>query len=98
MRRIKFLSPAEEEVLEIVAYYEHHEPGLGARFISELRKALVRIKTYPEAWTMLSPRVRRCRIAHFPYGVIYEVRKDVILIAALQHQHREPNSWRDRLA
>ena len=93
----KFLTPARTEVREIIAYYNQQREGLGLEFVSELKQTLMRIRHYPEAWSPLSPRVRRCRVNRFPYSVIYQVRKDVLLIAAIQHHSKEPNSWRNRI-
>ena len=76
----KFLTPARAEVREIVAYYNQQREGLGLEFLSELKRTLMRIRHYPEAWSPLSPRVRRCRVNRFPYSVIYEVRQDILLI------------------
>ena len=94
----KFLTPARTEVREIIAYYNQQRDGLGLEFAAELKQALLRIRHHPTAWSPLSARVRRCLIHRFPYSVIYEVRSDVVLIAAIQHHSKEPNSWRDRMA
>ena len=94
---VKFLTPARTEVREVVAYYNQQRDGLGVEFVSELKQTLLRIRHYPLAWSPLSSRVRRCLINRFPYSVIYEVRTDLILIAAVQHHSKEPNSWRNRI-
>ena len=93
----KFLTPARSEVREIIAYYNQQRQGLGLEFAAELKQALLRIRNYPTAWSPLSSRVRRCLINRFPYSVIYEVRRDLLLVAAIQHHSKEPNSWRDRM-
>jgi len=94
---VRFLVPAQIEVDEIIVYYNQKRPGLGQEFAAELQKTLLRIQHYPHAWFPLSSRVRRCQLSRFPYSVIYEVREDLILIAAIQHHHQRPNRWRERL-
>lgn len=94
---VKFLTPARSDVREIINYYRGRRDGLGLEFAAELRQTLMRIRHYPRAWSPLSSRVRRCRVNRFPYSVIYEVREDVLIIAAIQHHHKEPNSWRNRM-
>jgi len=94
---VKFLAPARAEFREAIAFYNGHKAGLGSEFAAEVKKAVERILQYPEAWSLISRRARRCRVNRFPFGVIYQVREDTLLIIAIMHLHREPNSWRDRL-
>jgi hypothetical protein len=92
-----FLDAAQYEFDETIDYYEEQRSGLGFEFADEVEEALVRIEHYPQAWSPLSPRVRRCLVLRFPYGVIYEVRNEHLVIVAIQNLHREPNSWRSRV-
>ena len=94
--RIRFLEMAQLELDQAVEYYNYESPGLGDAFVSEVIKTLNRIGTYPEAWHRLSSRTRRCRTRRFPYGIIYQVREDEILIIAVANLHRRPHYWRDR--
>ena len=94
---IDFLDPADDEFVEAKAYYNLQSEGLGYAFAVEIKKALGRIVQYPEAWTSLSKRTRRCRINRFPYALIYQIRDDTILIVAVQNLHKHPDSWRSRL-
>jgi len=93
--RVEVLEPAEAEFREAVEYYNQQAEGLGYEFAAEVRRTLLRIVRFPDAWTTLSPRTRRCRTNRFPYGVIYQVRGDTILVVAVMHMRRHPNSWRD---
>jgi len=63
----------------------------------EIKKTLERISQYPNAWFKLSNRTRRCRTNRFPYGVIYQVRKNILLIVAVMHLSREPETWKSQL-
>lgn len=94
---VKFLAPAKAELAEAVAYYNSQKSELGSQFAEEIRRTIERVLQYPEAWTPLSKRTRRCRTNKFPYGVIYQVRADALLIVAVMHLHREPQAWKSRL-
>ena len=94
---IEFTKPAENEFIDVVEYYNGEREGLGFDFAVEVRKTLERIVQHPKAWTILSDRTRRCRMNRFPYGIIYQIRPDKILIIAIMHFHRHPEAWKSRL-
>jgi plasmid stabilization system protein ParE len=91
---VKFLVPTQAELAEAVAYYDSQESGLGSKFAEEVKRTIERILQYPQAWSLLSRRTRRCRTNKFPYGIIYQIRGDVVLIVAVMHLHREPTTWK----
>jgi len=95
---VAFLDPAKRELSEAINYYNAESEGLGYRFAAEVRRTISRIVQYPHAWTPLSKRTRRCRTISFPYGIIYQVREGEILVVAIMHLHRDPESWKRRLA
>lgn len=95
--RILFLSPAKAEFAGAIAYYNAQSEGLGYEFAAETTKTLQRIVQYPDAWSKLSQRTRRCRTNRFPYGVVYQLREDTLLIVAIMHLSRNPETWESRL-
>jgi len=94
---IVFLPPAKEELIEAISYYNSQSEGLGYEFATEIKRTLERIAQYPDAWFKLSSRTRRCRTNRFPYGVIYQVRKEILLIVAVMHLSKKPETWKSRL-
>ena len=66
-------------------------------FLDEIERTVERILLHPEAWTRVSEHHRRCRTRRFPYGLIYIVEKDVVIIAAVMNLRRHPKTWRERL-
>ncbi|UCF35687.1 MAG: type II toxin-antitoxin system RelE/ParE family toxin [Acidobacteriota bacterium] len=92
--KIHFLRPAEVEFREAVDYYNRQSPGLGFEFAAELKRAIERIKSHPEAWHRLSENTRRCRLNRFPYALVYAVDGKQLLILAVMHLSRHPDSWR----
>ena len=95
--RISFLEPAQLELDEAVNYYNYEEAGLGEVFLSEILKTFDRIGKFPDAWQPLSRQTRRCQTRRFPFGVIYKIEEENILIVAIAHLHRNPEYWKDRL-
>ena len=95
--RIRFLSVALTEVNDAVSYYEELEQGLGTRFYVEVRACIENIRNHPKAWARISSRTRRCRTKTFPYGIIYQIRRDEILVVAVASLRRRPEYWKDRI-
>ncbi len=95
--KARFISPAEWEFKEAMEYYEAAEKGLGAAFLAEVEAAVKLIESHPLAWTPLSARTRRCRTHRFPFGLIYQVRSDEILIVSVMDLRRDPKRWEQYL-
>jgi hypothetical protein len=94
---VKFLEAAENELYEAITFYNVRSNGLGFEFSDEVKSTIQRIEHNPEAWTPLSKRARRCQTNRFPYGIIYQVRGDIILIISVMHLRRNPKAWRERI-
>jgi plasmid stabilization system protein ParE len=93
-----FHPEAEEEFVQAIDYYEAAEPGLGYDFAIEVFSSVQLILSYPQAWPVLAGEIRRCLVRRFPFGVLYAVGKNEVLILAVMHLHREPDYWKNRTA
>ena len=97
MTKYRFTSAALTELKKATLHYEERENGLGAIFLDEVEATVDRILRNPHAWHPLSPRTRRCRTHRFPFGLIYQVRSDEILITSVMDLRRDPARWKDLL-
>ena len=95
--RIEFLEAAEIDLAETVAYYNMTQDNLGYEFLDEFKRTLIRIIDFPDAWSPVSKRTRRCQTNRFPYGVIYRSNAEVLLVIAVMHLHSEPEKWKKRI-
>ncbi|MBO3457236.1 type II toxin-antitoxin system RelE/ParE family toxin [Aetokthonos hydrillicola Thurmond2011] len=94
----EFHPDAERELEDATAFYDSISLELGNGFITEVELTINRIEQYPEAWSQLSNNIRRCRIASFPYGIVYSNIEEKIFIIAVMHLQRKPNYWSDRIS
>jgi plasmid stabilization system protein ParE len=96
--KVSFLEVAELELDEVYRYYETEQAGLGVQFLEQAALAISRVVEHPKGYQTFSARTRRCLIAKFPYGVLYEYNESgkEILIVAIGHLHREPDYWISR--
>ena len=94
---IRLLKSAQAEMDDGITYYEEQVNGLGFEFLDEILDTFKRIKLNPDAWSPLSKRTRRCLVHRFPYGIIYQIRENNILIIAIAHLQKKPEYWMDRI-
>ena len=95
--KVEFHPEAIAELQFAAQFYERSRPGLGERFVSSVEEAIGRISDSPSAWRVLEHDVRRCLTRVFPYGVLYTVAAESILIVAIGHCAREPGYWKQRV-
>jgi plasmid stabilization system protein ParE len=93
---VRFLNLAEQELADAVIWYDQQASGLGRDFLDELDRAIRRVAAFPLSFPEIEPELRRCLLTRFPYGVIYGLEQDTILVVAVAHLHRQPRYWADR--
>ena len=91
---MRILVCARGEIEEACGWYEAQAPGLGERFMSEFEHGLKRVQEFPRAWHPIKGNIRRYRMGRFPYGILYAVEEQGILVLAVAHLHRAPRHWR----
>jgi plasmid stabilization system protein ParE len=95
--KVRFLTLAQQELDDAVAWYNEQATGLGQEFLDELDRVVRRAVTFPMSCPEIEPGVRRCLLARFPYGLIYGVDRKTIVVVAVAHLHREPRYWVGRI-
>jgi toxin ParE1/3/4 len=94
--RYEFHPEALEEYNAAGFYYAQKEPGLDLRFIIAVENAIEQILKDPLRYRIFDEDVRRCLTRVFPYGILYTVEDDLVLIVAVAHLTREPGYWKHR--
>jgi toxin ParE2 len=94
---VRLLAVAEVELDEAIIWYNGQAPGLGDAFLVDLLRTIGSIERHPDAWQLVDEDIRRCRLARFPYGIIYTFEARDIIVLAVAHMHRSPNYWRNRI-
>lgn len=96
MIELRFHANVEQEVDNAYFWYESQVPGLGEDFLHELDNGLVSIQTMPKAWARVAPGFRRYLLQKFPYGIIYQLNQQSIVVIAVMHMNRKPGYWKNR--
>jgi toxin ParE1/3/4 len=94
--RYVFHPEALTEYAEAVQYYAEQRAEVAQVFINNVEDAVHRIRESPDRYVVIDEDVRRCMTRKFPYGVLYTIEQDYILILAVMHCSREPGYWKNR--
>jgi plasmid stabilization system protein ParE len=97
MKPLIFHCEANVELTAAAKYYQCQRPELARDFLRSCRTAFEAVQRQPDRFSFLAAPVRRCRIAGFPYKLIYEEMPDCIHVLALAHDSRHPEYWRGRM-
>ena len=88
------LRPAAE--LDLAAardWYNLRRPGLGDHFLAAATAAAHFIAEHPETYQVLHREVRRAPLRQFPYGLLFRVYANAIIVVAVFHVRRDPKTW-----
>ncbi len=94
--KISLLPLAQLELDEAFAWYEEQVVGLGYEFLDEFDQTVRLIVSFPEMAEIIEVEARRRLLNRFPYGVIYGIDGNTVVIIAITHLKRKPGYWTSR--
>jgi toxin ParE1/3/4 len=90
-------SLAKTELMDAVDWYEEERKGRGAKFFIAYLKTLKTILANPLTFSKDFGEVRKANVSKFPYTIYYEIFGNEVLIYAIFHHKRSPESWKIRI-
>ena len=94
--KIELTEEAREDVLAAAEYYAQARNRYGQTFDEALEEAALKVAENPNRGTQFGDCFRRIRLNRFPFGILFTVENDLILITAVMHLRRDPATWLDR--
>ncbi|MDJ0844436.1 type II toxin-antitoxin system RelE/ParE family toxin [Crocosphaera sp.] len=92
-----FHPEALTEYAQAVQYYLEQNNKVAQAFIDAIEKTIYRIRETPTRYPIVDEEIRRCMTKKFPYGILYSIKPDSILILAIMHCSRKPGYWKNRI-
>ncbi len=95
--KYKLLVKAEaiQDMTEAFDWYESEKTGLGLEFLNEVEEYYNRITQSPQRYTVY--RNQHVAVMHrFPFKIVYEIERDIIVIYAIYHDKRNPEKLMER--
>jgi len=96
MKRVRLKSPADQDYLQALRWYEEQQLGLGQEFDAELLALFERIKQTPNLFQKETDYIRKAQLPRFKYQIHFTVEADEIGILAIWHPSRDPDTLRQR--
>ncbi|MBL4773092.1 MAG: type II toxin-antitoxin system RelE/ParE family toxin [Alcanivoracaceae bacterium] len=95
--KLEILELAQFEIEDSKDYYNLHQAKLGEVFKKDVQDSIDRIIESPILYPEIMRPIRRCLLHRFPFGIMYAINNDTIVVLAVVHQSRKPFYWVDRL-
>jgi hypothetical protein len=80
--KVRYFPAAEQELLDEIAYLGSQSPGLGRRFLTEVKRVESEITQFPSAGREIATDIRKLTLQKFRYSLVYLV--DETLISMLR--------------
>ncbi len=94
---VRIRSEAQAEIEEAFDHYRAESRETAERFLTEVALSLELIRLHPHLYPMSTRNTRRRVLRSFPYLLIYQEKRDIILVIAVTHAKRRPDHWTERL-
>ena len=90
---IDYHPEAVAELVEAAQFYEERRVGFGARFLTAVESAQIRILDNPFIGRIDLEGARRLSVPRFPCLLNYRQKGKQIIILAVAHTSRKPGYW-----
>jgi len=87
---------AQADLEEAYAWYADRAPQAAERFAFAVEGTVQAIARNPLQFPVVHRDRRRAGVRRFPYGIIFEVQEQRIVVMACFHGRRDPRRWRLR--
>jgi plasmid stabilization system protein ParE len=92
-----FIEEAKRDLSESRDWYNAEVEDLGYDFVEEVRKAVNRVESNAEQFTLEYRDARICPVKRFPFLVVFRIKGQQVEILAVMHGHRNPKTWMKRI-
>jgi len=88
---------ASAEYIESYVWYHERGSHIAEAFEREVEHALAALQEFPDRWPSYVGRWRRILLRRFPFGVVYGVMNNRVVVVAIMHTRRKPGYWKNRI-
>jgi plasmid stabilization system protein ParE len=97
MVTLEFRPEVYDDVKTAYNWYESQRVGLGEDFLLTLEESYAKITRDPQIYQEVYKSIRRKLARRFPYGIFFVFKENKIIVLAILHTKRKPDSWQKRV-
>lgn len=94
--RIIVRPEAEDDLYAAFDWYESQRAGLGRDFAREISRCIDAIAESPSLHAPIDGVIRRALARRFPFAVYYLTNEKEVVVIAVLHCARDPETWKRR--
>ncbi|MSP73043.1 MAG: type II toxin-antitoxin system RelE/ParE family toxin [Myxococcales bacterium] len=83
---------AKADMHSAARWYAGQRSGLGQEFVDELDLVLRQVAENPFPFQLVHRDARRAVVHRYPYGVLYRVEEDAVVVFCVIQLHRDPTT------
>lgn len=94
MKKVFLRPEVRADLAAIRGWYERKRRGTGRKFLTRVSDAVSAIGRLPEGFPRVEGRdCRVCVVSDFPYVILYHVEPSKVVVFAVIHGRRDPETW-----
>ena len=86
--RVRFHPRVQQDVTEILTYYEGISPALADRFWEESETGVQCIQESPTRCHLDASGLRLLNMSRLPYHILFRIRHDTVKVVVVRHHRR----------
>ena len=98
IRRVIIRRQAKQDLREAKTWYRNISRALADDFVHRIADAIALAQERPLAFQMVHRTFRRILLHRFPYAIFYHADEARIVVVAVLHQARDPETLQSRQA
>jgi plasmid stabilization system protein ParE len=87
---------ADQDAQHAISWYDHRDSDIGNEFLQKINDCITSIEQHPEQFPIVYRQMRRALVKRFPYEILFEIEHEEIIIYAIYHCARNPETWKRR--
>jgi hypothetical protein len=95
--KLRFTTAAETDLAAALMFYETQAAGLGSKMLAGVNEACSNLLLFPGSGRAAFGNMKKTKIARFPFGIVYRVEAELIVVYAVVDLRRDPDQVRREL-